>query len=262
MILHEPIAHAPIAPFSIRDRRPIIWGFRCAIWSACVAVARVRHSGVTAASSAITSMISTPGRGRAGRAGQMTDQGSLSETCPSRRKNRRSPARARSRRFRHWAIAVLLPVLALCVAIAFPPGPFLVWNASASAPIGLYAIGGRDAIERGDMVLARVPERLRPLAAERRYIPINVPLVKRVAAIPGDSVCAHGEEIFVNGRPIAERRGDDGMGRTMPWWSGCVALRDGALFLLMDDSGSFDGRYFGPTRRGDIISRVRLLWAR
>jgi type IV secretory pathway protease TraF len=46
----------------------------------------------------------------------------------------------------------------------------------------------------------------------------------------------------------------------MPWWNGCVMLRSGALFLLMDSPDSFDGRYFGPTSRGDVIGEVRLLW--
>jgi type IV secretory pathway protease TraF len=48
----------------------------------------------------------------------------------------------------------------------------------------------------------------------------------------------------------------------MPWWSGCIVLRRGALFLLMDSSDSFDGRYFGPSARGDIIGKVSALWTR
>jgi len=153
-----------------------------------------------------------------------------------------------------------LGAAALATTIALPPTPWLVWNASASAPIGLYAVSGRQDIASGDMVLVRVPDRWRRLAAERRYIPINIPLVKRVAAAPGDRVCARGREIYVNGHPVAERREADGRGRPMPWWNGCVMLRSGALFLLMDSPDSFDGRYFGPTSRGDVIGEARLLW--
>ena len=75
-----------------------------------------------------------------------------------------------------------LGAAALATTIALPPTPWLVWNASASAPIGLYAVSGRQDIASGDMVLVRVPDRWRRLAAKRRYIPINIPLVKRVAA--------------------------------------------------------------------------------
>lgn len=150
---------------------------------------------------------------------------------------------------------------ALMATIVQTPRPHLVWNVSASAPLGLYAIGSRDEIVTGDMVLARMPERWRSLAAARRYIPVNVPLVKRVAAGAGDTVCARGQEIFVNGRWIAKRWWNDGKGRPMPWWSGCVTLQNGALFLLMESSDSFDGRYFGPTAPDDIIGKARLVWA-
>ena len=149
------------------------------------------------------------------------------------------------------------------LTIAFPPAPRLVWNASASAPIGLYAVTPGATVEPGDMVIARVPDPSRMMAAERRYIPANVPLVKRVAAAAGDEVCALGREIFVNGTWVVERRASDAKGRPMPWWSGCVRLRGRQLFLLMADSpGSFDGRYFGVTDGGLVVGKARLLWAR
>lgn len=150
----------------------------------------------------------------------------------------------------------------LLTSAAFPPTPRLVWNASASAPIGLYSVTPGDLAEPGHMVIARVPGPFRRLAATRRYLPMNVPLVKRVAAAAGDEVCALGQEIFVNGRWIAERRVTDGAGRAMPMWSGCVRLRGRQLFLLMDAAASFDGRYFGVTEGTDVVGKARLLWAR
>jgi conjugative transfer signal peptidase TraF len=152
--------------------------------------------------------------------------------------------------------------IGLAATLAVPVHPLLVWNASASAPIGLYAVAAPDELEARDMVIARAPERFRMLAARRRYLPANVPLVKRVAARPGDTVCASGPTIFVNRRVVARRMARDGFGRAMPWWTGCVTLRRGALFLLMDDAKSFDGRYFGPTDARDIVGKATLLWAR
>ena len=158
--------------------------------------------------------------------------------------------------------AITIGTAILLGSAAFPPAPRLVWNASASAPIGLYAVAPGGAAEPGDMVIARVPEPFRRLAATRRYVPINVPLVKRVAAAAGDEVCALGQEIFVNGRWTAERRLADGAGRAMPIWTGCVRLRGRQLFLLMDAPASFDGRYFGVTEGSDVVGKARLLWAR
>jgi conjugative transfer signal peptidase TraF len=171
-------------------------------------------------------------------------------------------ARSRRRRLTRRSFAIAGLAAALAATIALPPHPLLVWNASASAPIGLYRVGGTDPAT-GDMVIAWPPAAAGDFAARRHYLPANVPLVKRVAAEPGDTVCAFGQEIFVNGRWIAERRVRDGADRPMPWWTGCVTLRHGTMFLLMTDSpASFDGRYFGPTSRGDIVGKATLLWAR
>ena len=171
------------------------------------------------------------------------------------------PARRAVRRLR-WGIAGIVLVAGLTATIVVRPRPYLVWNVSASAPVGLYSLSADGYPEKGDMVVARVPARWRELAARRRYIPANVPLVKRVVAEPGDTVCALGEDILINARRVAERRHRDAMGRALPWWSGCIVLRKGALFLLTANPSSFDGRYFGPTQRGDVIGRARLLWRR
>ena len=190
----------------------------------------------------------------------MTDHAYRERKAPTARGNvLRALRKPWPRLLRHGAI-VGVGLIGLAATAAFPPRPWLIWNSSASAPIGLYVLEPGSHPQIGDMVLARVPERWRHLGAQRRYIPINVPLVKQVAAQPGENVCAIGREIFVNGRRVAERKALDAMGRPMPWWNGCAMLRGGAMFLLMDNPSSFDGRYFGPTRREDIIGRVRLLW--
>jgi conjugative transfer signal peptidase TraF len=175
---------------------------------------------------------------------------------------RRRARLARRRLQRRVAVVAVLAGLVVASA-AVPPAPRLVWNASASAPVGLYAVSPGALPRAGDMVIAWVPGPARRLAAQRHYIPINVPLVKRVAAVPGDDVCAIGEAIFVRGRLAALRRIADGMGRAMPWWNGCRRLGDGDYFLLMADSpDSFDGRYFGISTSRDIVGRATLLWAR
>ena len=169
--------------------------------------------------------------------------------------------RLRPLRFASVVIALLSGALGWPIVAA--PRPLLVWNASASTPVGLYAIGSPSDLRVGDYVVARQPVATRRLAAARHYLPANVPLVKRVAAIPGDRVCALGQDISINGFWVAERRVADAPGRRMPWWSGCIQLRQGAHFLLLaDEPASFDGRYFGPTERKLIIGKAHLLWAR
>lgn len=173
---------------------------------------------------------------------------------------REAAARRRRRIRRGTTTAALCAVLLGSAALR--PAPLLVWNASASAPIGLYAITPAASPAPGDMALAWPPADARRLAARRHYLPATVPLVKRVAAAAGDEVCARQATVFINGSPAAARRARDGQRRPMPGWTGCVRLRGRQLFLLADDPASFDGRYFGVTEARDILGRARLLWRR
>lgn len=171
--------------------------------------------------------------------------------------------RLRYRKMRRRFVLGGLGIGVLMGTIILPPRPLLVWNASSSAPVGLYGVSAPEQLKTGDMVIANLPIFVRALAASRHYLPRDVPLVKRVAAVAGDEVCALGRDIFINGKWVAARREFDAAGRPMPSWLGCHILRDGAVFLLMaDQSASFDGRYFGITARGEIIGKAHLLWRR
>ena len=137
-----------------------------------------------------------------------------------------------------------------------------MWNASASSPPGLYAVGVAGHVRVGDLVVAWAPRAARRLAALRHYLPANVPLIKRVAAVQGDRVCARASLVLINGRAASLRRSADRLGRTLPWWNGCKVLGKGDLFLLSKQAPlAFDGRYFGVTHASEIIGKARPLWA-
>jgi type IV secretory pathway protease TraF len=91
--------------------------------------------------------------------------------------------------------------------------------------------------------------------------PEEVPLIKRVAGLAGDRICACDATIFVNGRALATRREADRIGRPLPRWNGCRTLEADTVFLLMPDApDSFDGRYFGAIPLTSIIERLAPLW--
>lgn len=174
----------------------------------------------------------------------------------------RSPNRAlrQRRRFRLLgAIAIALGSLA--IPSAFEITPRVIYNASASAPLGLYWAHGRDGLERGEFVLANLPKPVRQLANDRGYLPVGVPLIKRVAAVPGDHICIIGRAVLIDAKLVARRQNRDSQHRLVPAWHGCRRLTAGEIFLLMSDvPDSFDGRYFGPSRITEVIGRLTPIW--
>jgi len=155
-------------------------------------------------------------------------------------------------------LAVIGVVLGVGGAI-LKPKPWLVWNVTASAPLGLYR-SASGPVARGDWVLVTAPHDARELAAVRHYLPRNVPMVKQIAALGGDTVCRFKETVSVNAvvRAVALER--DRFGRPLPRWRGCTLLRPGQVFLLTAPPASFDGRYFGPVPANNLIERIEPLW--
>ncbi len=139
--------------------------------------------------------------------------------------------------------------------------PRLLWNASASVPIGLYAVHPAGRLRAGELLVVRPLAALAQFMAARRYLALGVPLIKHVAALPGQIVCRSGLTITVNGIAEAQALDRDARDRQLPIWQGCSAVRTGEVFLM--NAGvpdSFDGRYFGPVPDSTIIGSATPLW--
>lgn len=148
------------------------------------------------------------------------------------------------------------------VAVA-PPLPVLLWNTTASVPVGLYSLEpiGRPRI--GDLVAAKLPEPLASWFDEAGYLPRGVPLLKLVAAVAGQRVCRSGDALTIDGRPVVRARPRDRAGRRLPAWAGCYRLETGEVLLLNAAApDSLDGRYFGPSRVHDLLGRATPIWTR
>ena len=161
----------------------------------------------------------------------------------------------------------ILAVMALGVGATGLPQPddrppWLVWNASASVPIGLYAVARITGVHASDLVVVRPPEPVARFLADGGYLPRGVPLLKHVAAVAGQTVCRIGRSVTVDAIEIGEARERDGRGRSLPVWQGCHAIAKGDVFLMNPRSCStlLDGRYFGPLPAASIIGRAIPLW--
>lgn len=157
-------------------------------------------------------------------------------------------------------LVILIASLAiLCASSVQSRSPFLIWNASASVPIGLYWISG-DAPAAGSLVLIRPAGASANLAQRRGYLSKTAYLLKPVAAVAGDRVCRIGAHIIVGRRNVARALLRDAAGRLMPMWMGCRTLRAGKIFLLAEHPNSFDSRYFGPIDVGQIAGIAIPVW--
>ena len=150
---------------------------------------------------------------------------------------------------------------ALAWAAFVQPLPRLVYNPSDSVPIGWYRIGSSDALHVGAIVLTTLPPDAAALAAQRRYLPAHVPLLKRVGAVAPQHVCVFDALVWIDGVPVAAVLPADRLGRPLPSWPHCRRLEAGELFLLSSTNpASFDSRYFGPVSASAVIGVAHSLW--
>lgn len=153
--------------------------------------------------------------------------------------------------------------IALIAAALSDRPPRVLWNASASLPIGLYALARPEPLALDDLVAVALPPEHSVWVAERGYLGRSALLLKRVAALPGAEVCRIGSEVLIDSTAVATAFEADSHGRPMPVWQGCAVLEEYQLFLLLAETpDSLDGRYFGPTDVTRIVARARPIWTR
>ena len=153
--------------------------------------------------------------------------------------------------------------LFVALTTVFHPAPKLLWNASASVPIGLYAVRRAPPLHVGELVVVTPPTSLAQFFAARRYLPLGVPLVKHILALSGQTVCRSGRLITVDGMAMGDALERDRLGRPLPDWQGCRVLEPGEVFLMnRTPPDSLDGRYFGPLPLTTIVGRADPIWTR
>lgn len=143
-------------------------------------------------------------------------------------------------------------------------------NLTGSLPVGLY-LASRAVPSRGAIVLACLPPRVAAFARNRGYVPRGggcpgdvLPVGKPVVAVAGDTVTVTSSGLSVNGMPVpnSQPRATDRKRRPLPRLAfGRYVVRTGSLWLVSSYSRfSFDSRYFGPVKAGQVRACIRRLW--
>lgn len=182
----------------------------------------------------------------------------LKERLPSRQCSLIADAGAMGRV--HLLILMCAAAL-LCLGPSWTHPPIRIfYNASPSIACGWYLVVPPYRLRVGMLVVAHIPSWAARLAAERDYLPITVPVIKRIAARDGESVCERSGRLAIDGRVVARALSADSAGRRLPAWQGCETLDRSEFLLLGDTWDSYDSRYFGPITGRGIIGRAIPLW--
>lgn len=160
-----------------------------------------------------------------------------------------------------WMTTTCCAMICGGASALFSPAPKLIWNASASVPIGLYVMKPADALHLGELVVVRPPEAVASFLATRGYLGRGVPLLKRVLALPGQTVCRTGRAITVDGTTFGNALDHDRLGRALPDWQGCRMVANSEVFLMnWQATNSFDSRYFGALLASAIVGVAIPFW--
>ena len=183
------------------------------------------------------------------------------------------PAGTGPRRRRRWgralaetAITILVVVLLAGLVRAFAFQTFWIPSSSMVPTLGVYDrvlvqkafFTWRD-VREGDIVVFSHP----PL--DHCGGPQGGDLVKRVIALPGQTIYSSGNSIYVNGRLLAEPYlpHNDPLGPPIPDASSQHPYRvpPGEFYMLGDNRAiSCDSRYWRPIKGSSIIGKVVLVW--
>jgi conjugative transfer signal peptidase TraF len=137
----------------------------------------------------------------------------------------------------------------------------LVYNASASAPLGWYTASAVTVLRTGDFVIADLPPDVAAFAEQRHYLPHTVPILKHVGALSGQRVCIRDRVVSIDDRVLGHALERDGANRELPVWNHCRVLANDEIFLFSEQpEGAFDSRYFGPLSRAAVRAVARPLW--
>lgn len=155
----------------------------------------------------------------------------------------------------------LLAVTAITATARHQDIPQYVWNLTPSVPRGLYAVEPPHFLRVTTLVVVQPPPALASLLDHGGYLPRGVPLLKRILALSGQTVCRIGSRITVDGVAASPARERDGRGHPLPSWQGCRVIGNDEVFLMnWDEPDSLDGRYFGPLPMTAVVARAVPLW--
>jgi conjugative transfer signal peptidase TraF len=164
-----------------------------------------------------------------------------------------------------YVLVTSLCLLALAIVLFHALGYRV--NRSSSLPGRVYRITflrEDEPLKIGEIVLIDLSKISNPIidrGMERGYVSgvWNQPMLKRIGAVPGDSVTLKDGYLLVNGRAAAKITvtSRDSFGGELSPWPTPLTLQPSQYWLISEPERGFDSRYFGPIDRDAFTHRAR-----
>lgn len=173
-------------------------------------------------------------------------------------------------------VVIILGCIGVLIIACFPLFN-LHFNTSDSLPRGIYRqiSTGAEGLKRGDIVRFCLSGEAARITKSRGYVDtpfLNTgceeylrPLMKPVAALPGDYVEVSRDGVRINGQMLANSKSitEDGLHRPMPI-ADSGTVEDGTVWLLSTHHlYSWDSRYYGAVPLANVRGIVRpfIIWS-
>lgn len=159
-------------------------------------------------------------------------------------------------------IYILVPIISIAIAaiVLHWLGYGVTYQVSASMPKGFYLVRPVSRLYRGEVVLFKPPVAIQRFLIRHHWLPDSGVMMKHIAAMPGDFVCYHHARLITNHQTVLPIMQFYAPSKRLPHYHFCGRLGANQYLLISRRvARSFDGRYFGPTYRDQILSTATLL---
>lgn len=166
----------------------------------------------------------------------------------------------------NWIFSLFVGVIVLSASAAWLYG--VRYNQTTSYPKGFYLLTDKNPII-GDLVLACLPSgEMAKMAIERDYLARGfctsgtIPLIKKLAALGGDTLRFNEQGLSINDGPVIPNTQQltlDPSGRILPLTTRGIVSTDTAFLISDYNANSFDSRYFGEVPFKNIAGVVQPL---
>lgn len=133
----------------------------------------------------------------------------------------------------------------------------LIFAAKGTGMLTTAYVSGHSMVptyQNGDIVLGTNLAELKADSVVMAHSPTGHDVIKRIVAVPGDTVEVNGDSVIVNGAPANDHENSPGCSISL---SGTYTLGEDEYFLAGDNRcNSIDSRSYGPVKKNAIFGVV------